>query len=127
MQTVFHVCKDGSVTNIEAIWAPHEREDFFATLTIHVVPKEHLAKKKRRNRAEKKVVLSQDTMRDAITGLLKLVADTTAALLTTKRHSEIESKEDRLEIIIHGRLNKLITEKLRSVGFENRLRANLRM
>lgn len=71
--------------------------------------------------AERMVNVSQATLRDAFTGVPCFVQDVVNALVTQEGRIAILRKKNRLQAMLHDRVNKVIEDEFKLVEYENRL------
>lgn len=67
---------------MEATTAPSKPEDTIRALADHLASEKCLAKKERRMHANQKVFVSQETFRDTIAGMSRLIENAMTALFT---------------------------------------------
>lgn len=98
-----------------------EREHNLRVLEDHVLSGEQAADREHSVRAERTMMMSQATFRDAFASIPGLTENVVTALVTTQIQNEVRRADISLHAVLQGLVDKTLHEELNSAEFENRL------
>lgn len=104
---------------MKAMQASSEQEDTLSALAGQVLFEEQPAEEQHQMRAEKKLIVRQAPLKDAIAGIPGLIVDTVIALVTPQGQNGVKRADIHLQAMLQGLMHRTLHERLNYVKFED--------